>query len=425
MSKRVVIGLVALSLMGLVLVQYQLLRTGLLLEKGKFDQNMRGTLVDLNIAINLSYDTQLMLQRLHQEKERALASPEMLIPKRLQDSLQHFIDSSLSKRGIVLAYEFGLIASAERDTLLVTKGFQRSNYRYEEFTRTLNGQVTSVCACQPILHVHVDHLFNFLLGRLAILIVPSILFLLLLVFCLAWLIRNLNRQRKLDQVKNEFINNLTHELKTPVFSSSLLIKMLRQRLNGKSEKVEEYLQLMEKENTQMKGHIEKVLELASWESGQYELNQHPHPLHLLVEELASRYALKLEESGGSLALRLTAADDSVAMDPVHIMNALQNILENAIKYNPGAVDIVLSTSEKGEYVQIEIQDDGVGIAPEHQKKIFEKFYRIPMGDLHAVKGFGLGLSYVKQIIEAHRGEVSVESRKGKGTKFIILLPKHS
>jgi len=424
-SKRVVIGLVALSLMGLVLVQYQLLRTGLLLEKGKFDQNMSGTLIDLNIAINQSYDTQLMLQRLHQEKDRALASPEMLIPKRLQDSLQYFIDSALAKRGIALNYEFGLIVPSESDTLLVTKGFQKTNYRYEEFSRTLNGQLTSVCACQPLLHVHVDHLFNYLLGRLAILIIPSILFLLLLVFCLAWLIRNLNRQRKLDQVKNEFINNLTHELKTPVFSSSLLIKMVRQRINGQHEKVEEYLNLMEKENMQMKGHIEKVLELASLESGHYELNFQAHHLHSLVQELASRYDLKLKEKGGALVLRLTAEDDSIAIDPVHIENALQNIFENAIKYNPEAVELVLSTSDLGEQLRIEIQDNGVGIAPEHQKKIFEKFYRIPMGDLHAVKGFGLGLSYVKQIIEAHGGEVSVESRKGKGTKFIIVLPRSS
>lgn len=425
MSKRVVIGLVALSLMGLVLVQYQLLRTGLLLEKGKFDQNMRGTLIDLNIAINQSYDTQLMLQRLQQEKDRALASPEMLIPKRLQDSLQYFIDASLAKRGIALHYEFGLIVPSENDTLLVTKGFQKSNYRYEEFSRTLNGQLTSVCACQPLLHVHVDHLFNYLLGRLAILIIPSILFLLLLVFCLAWLIRNLNRQRKLDQVKNEFINNLTHELKTPVFSSSLLIKMIRQRINGQHDKVEEYLNLMEKENTQMKGHIEKVLELASLESGHYELNFQAHHLHALVKELASRYELKLKEKGGALVLRLTAEDDSITIDPVHIENALQNIFENAIKYNPEGVELVLSTSDLGEQLRIEIQDNGVGIAPEHQKKIFEKFYRIPMGDLHAVKGFGLGLSYVKQIIAAHGGEVSVESRKGKGTKFIIVLPRSS
>lgn len=417
--------MVALSLMGLVLVQYQLLRTGLLLEKGKFDQNMRGTLIDLNIAINQSYDTQLMLQRLHQEKDRALASPEMLIPKRLQDSLQYFIDFSLAKRGIALNYEFGLIVPSENDTLLVTQGFQKSNYRYEEFSRTLNGQLTSVCACQPLLHVHVDHLFNYLLGRLAILIIPSILFLLLLVFCLAWLIRNLNRQRKLDQVKNEFINNLTHELKTPVFSSSLLIKMIRQRINGQHEKVEEYLNLMEKENTQMKGHIEKVLELASLESGHYELDFQPHRLHALVKELASRYELKLKEKGGALVLRLTAEDDSLTIDPIHIQNALQNIFENAIKYNPEGIELVLSTSELGEQLQIEIQDNGIGIAPEHQKKIFEKFYRVPMGDLHVVKGFGLGLSYVKQIIAAHGGEVSVESRKGKGTKFIIVLPRSS
>lgn len=416
------IGLVALSLMGLVLVQYQLLRTGLLLEKGKIDQSMRAALAEVNIALNNSFETQLLVQRLHQQKERALASPELLIPMRLEDSLSFFIDEALAKRGVVLEYQLGVIAPLEGDTLWLTDDFDQANYRYEEYQRSLNGQLTTTCDCRPVLHLHVDHLFNYLLGQLAILIVPSILFLLLLVFCLRWLIRNLNRQRRLDEVKNDFINNLTHELKTPVFSSSLLIKMVRQRLQGEQPKVQEYLQLMEKENEQMKGHIEKVLELASLEDGKYRLDHQLHDVHTLITNISERYHLKLEEAGGRLLLDLKAEESMAMVDKVHIQNTLQNIIENAIKYNHAPLQLRIRTFNVEDQLHLELADDGIGIAVEHQKKIFEKFYRIPTGDLHNVKGFGLGLSYVKHIIEAHAGQVKVESIEGKGSTFIILLP---
>lgn len=416
------IALVAISLLGLVLVQYQLLRTGLLLEKGKFDQNMRGILADVNLAINQSKDIQLMLQRLHQKKEQPLASPEWLVPKSLSDSIRHALDAALLRRGILLKYEFALIEPQSQDTLLLTAAYQKENYRYEEFTRPLVGQLSSSCFCQPILHVHVDHLFNFLLGRLAFLIIPSVLFLLLLVFCLGWLIRTLNRQRQLDQVKNDFINNLTHELKTPVFSISLLIKMLRQRIGAENEKAKSYLELMEQENEQVKGHIERVLELASLESGHYVLDQHPQSVHDIVAEIANRYQLKVEAQGGNMALQLFAQQDKVNVDKMHLENAIQNILENALKYNLGQVQILFSTSNTREGIQLEVKDNGMGIAAEYQQKVFEKFYRVPTGNLHNIKGFGLGLSYVKQIVSAHGGELSLESKVGKGSTFIIWLP---
>ena len=422
MSKRLVVGLVALSLMGLVLVQYQLLRTGLLLEKGKIDQGMRAALADVNLAINQSFETQLMLQRLHQQRERALASPELLIPHRLEDSLQLFVDEALSRRGIVLEYELGLLAPYPKDTILITAEFNADNARYEEYQRRLIGQLTRTCECQPELHLHVDHLFNYLLGRLAILIVPSILFLLLLVFCLAWLIRNLNRQKRLDEVKNDFINNLTHELKTPVFSSSLLLKMLKQRLQSQPTKVHEYLQLMEKENELMKGHIEKVLELASLENGKYQLDQQLQDVHSLVEHLTERYHLQLEEQGGRLLLDLSAQESHAQVDRVHLQNALQNIIENAIKYNPAPLQLRIRTYNTEAHLCLELADDGIGIALEHQKRIFEKFYRVPTGNLHNVKGFGLGLSYVKHIIEAHGGHIELESSPDQGSTFRIVLP---
>lgn len=422
MSKRLVVGLVALSLMGLVLVQYQLLRTGLLLEKGKIDQGMRAALADVNIAINRSFETQLMLQRLHQQKERELASPELLIPHRLEDSLQLFVDQALARRGIFLEYELGLLAPFQKDTLLVTAEFHQDIDRFEEFRRRLNGQLTRTCGCQPELHLHVNHLFNYLLGRLAILIAPSILFLLLLVFCLAWLIRNLNRQKRLDEVKNDFINNLTHELKTPVFSSSLLLKMLRQRLPNQEPKVQEYLHLMEKENELMKGHIEKVLELASLENGKYELDQQLRDVHSLVEQLTERYHLQLEEQGGRLQLDLQAEESHAQVDQVHLQNALQNIIENAIKYNPAPLQLRIHSYNTDTHLHLALTDNGIGIAMEHQKKIFEKFYRVPTGNLHNVKGFGLGLSYVKHIIEAHGGQLTLQSTPGQGSTFSILLP---
>jgi two-component system phosphate regulon sensor histidine kinase PhoR len=246
---------------------------------------------------------------------------------------------------------------------------------------------------------------------------------LVLIACMAWLFRMLKQQRKLDRVKNDFINNLTHELKTPVFSISLLLKLVRKSISdGKKEKTEEYLQLIEKENKQLKGHIDMVLELASLESGKFNLELRPTKVHALLQEILSQFQPKLEDKNGTLHVTIEPIANDLHIDKSHFQNMLNNLLENALKYNDKTPIIEINTRLEEQKYYIEIKDNGIGISADDQKQIFDKFYRVSTGDLHQVKGFGLGLNYVKQVIEAHKGQITVKSKIGEGSTFTIELP---
>lgn len=420
------IGIVILvvgSLLGLVFIQYHLLKVGILLEKQRFDVKVRGMLEEVSERIDENEVIRQNLTRLYTTPVEDLRSPEYLLPKMLQDSLEQLFREELIRADLQLKYTYQLEELHTDKVLVPAKPSNYTNATYERYKKYLLGRVAVDCRCQPVLEFRVEHVLNYLYRRLAYLIVPSVLFILLLLGCLFLLIYNLNRQRQLDRVKNDFINNLTHELKTPVFSISLITKVLRKAINhGRKEKAETYIQLIDKENEQLKQHIEKVLELASLESGKYELQRQPSDLHALLRELIAQFAIKLDQRQGRILEQFEAIKSQLMIDPVHFRNAILNILENALKYNDKVPEIIVRTRTDPAHFVLSIHDNGVGIPVEDQKHIFDKFYRVSQGNIHAVKGFGLGLSYVKQIIEAHGGSITVSSKPGKGTEFRVEIP---
>ncbi len=418
MKNWLTISLVILSLAGLGFIQYRLLQVGIVLEKERFDQRMEAALNEFDRQLGDTEYTRHQIVHLHYVKEK-----EPLDKGELEDSIRQLLGKIFDRADLRVDYDFAFIdRTPNSDTLFETATFQREHFRYERFAKALTGEIRRECHCNLYFHVTVNQLFNFLLGQLAYLIVPSVLFVGLLATGLILLIVNLNRQKKLDRVKNDFINNLTHELKTPVFSISVISKLLRQSIGQKDDKATEYLDLLEKENNQIKKHVENVLELASLESGQYQLERQHLDLHALIEHCSLPYRTRLQAMGGKLQTNLLATQATVNGDTTHLENVLQNLFENAIKYNKNAPIVTISTSNEGESLLITIADNGIGIPEELQSKIFEKFYRISPGDLHDVKGFGLGLSYVRHIIKLHRGQISVKSQPGHGAKFIIKLP---
>lgn len=302
--------------------------------------------------------------------------------------------------------------------------FDTSQAELSQYSHFLTGNISKKCNCQILLRLQIKNIFEYLLMQLQQLIIPSILFLLLLSACCIWLIRSINRQRKLAEVKNDFINNLTHELKTPVFSVSLASKMLEQYVKDlPSDKPREYLKLIRAENEKMKGHIDAVLELASLDSGKYIMEKSEVEIETFLEKIAAVYQLEFEEKDAILETDFTTKNTSVFVDKAHFKNVVKNILENAKKYNDkNKLHIQISTQSIGNHFIIKIKDNGKGISKENQKHIFEKFYRVREGDLHDVKGFGLGLSYVRQVIERHGGSISVESTINVSTLFTIKIP---
>ncbi|MDX2415771.1 MAG: HAMP domain-containing sensor histidine kinase, partial [Bacteroidales bacterium] len=181
--------------------------------------------------------------------------------------------------------------------------------------------------------------------------------------------------------------------------------------------------ILNDESLRLKYQVEKVLQASVFDSGTMNLRLQECSLHKIIESVSENFSLKLNDCQGTISLDLKAEDPLLKLDEVHFSNVISNLIDNAIKYSTSAPKINISSSESDNFVIITIQDDGIGIKKENQKKIFEKFYRVPTGNIHNVKGFGLGLSYVKKIIEEHGGAVSLNSQSGKGTTFNIKLPK--
>ena len=231
------------------------------------------------------------------------------------------------------------------------------------------------------------------------------------------------RQRKLSEVKNDFINNMTHELKTPISTISLSSEMLMRMENAEDfNKIKRYAGIIFDENKRLENQVERVLNVAKLDKDKLILNKEKMDVQEILNQLKDSFELFQKEDGAQFNLDISDGSHVITADPVHITNVLYNLTDNAVKYSEGKPVIVISTdlSEKG--LTIKITDEGIGIRKEHLKSIFDKFYRVPTGNVHNVKGFGLGLYYVKLIVESHRGEIHVKSNINKGTSFTITLP---
>ncbi|MFN9711060.1 MAG: sensor histidine kinase, partial [Bacteroidota bacterium] len=232
------------------------------------------------------------------------------------------------------------------------------------------------------------------------------------------------KQKKLSEMKSDFINNMTHELKTPLATISLAVDALK---NGKviadENKRNYFTAMIRDENKRMNRHVETILQAAQTEKQQVELNKKPLHIHELIRKAAAQFQLQIEEKGGVFDLRLQAQKDLVMADEIHFANLISNLIDNAIKYSKEKNLLInIQTKNAGRSFRIMVEDNGIGMTKETQRNIFEKFYRAHTGNIHNVKGFGLGLSYVKAMTEAHEGKIMVDSELGKGALFTLEFP---
>jgi len=255
-------------------------------------------------------------------------------------------------------------------------------------------------------------------------ILTSLILILLILTVFIVTIYIILRQKKLSDIKNDFINNMTHELKTPISTISLASQMLKD--DGISNKKKDYNQIsniIELESKRLGFHVEKVLQMAIIDKGGIELKKQNLKIHHILNHILLNINLKLKEAKGEITTSFKATDDDIFADNLHISNVFTNLLDNAIKYSTENPKIKLSTKNIKNKIVICVKDNGIGIKKENQKKIFEKFYRVPTGNLHDVKGFGLGLSYVKKILEQHKSNINLISNDdGKGSTFEVYIP---
>ena len=267
--------------------------------------------------------------------------------------------------------------------------------------------------------------FGYLIKKLASPILFSLFLVGVTVISFLLLYRNLQRQRKLTQIKNEFISNITHELKTPIATVGVAIEALRNfNAINDPQRTKEYLDISQNELQRLSLLVDKVLKLSMFEKKEIELKYELLDLKGVVDEVVSSMRLQIEKHHATVSIN-TEGDTHLQGDRLHLLSVVFNLLDNALKYGSGNIAIKFDLKEKGNEVELSVADNGIGISQEYKDKVFEKFFRVPLGNTHNTKGYGLGLSYVSHVIQRHKGKIEVESQPGLGSKFIITLPKEA
>ena len=250
----------------------------------------------------------------------------------------------------------------------------------------------------------------------------SILFILLLLGCFAYALYVINRQKKLSEIKNDFINNLTHEFKTPIASINLAANLLKRDEEVGEAKKANYIDLIDKESKRLEGQVDKILQIAMIDSGNLTLEKKEVDLHEVIETVVKSMSVTIDQRKAEVLTAFEANPSHVMGDDTHLVNVIYNLVDNALKYTIDQPKIAIATANTEEGIRISIKDNGIGIGQEIQDFIFDKFYRSETGNVHNAKGFGLGLSYVKKLVQAHQGRISLSSRINEGSEFQLDFP---
>jgi len=336
-------------------------------------------------------------------------------------SLDSLLNYELEIQGIKTPYEFG-VYNPHRHMLVTEKTGRHSNelltspYQFHLFPNDLFVNPEYLLLFFPQQERYIFSQMNAMLGT-------SIVLLLILISSFAFTIFTIIRQKKLSVMKNDFINNMTHELKTPISTISLACQALSDQDVKKSEPLyKSYINVINEENERLGLLTERVLQTALIEKARVKLSITGLDLHQIIQNAIDKIGLQVESRHGKIITRLEAEYSYVKGDKVHLTNVISNLIDNANKYSPNTPEITVSTGNSAKGVIVYVEDKGIGISRVNQKKIFDNLYRVSTGNIHNVKGFGLGLSYVKAIVEKHGGTITLESEPNKGSRFTVFIP---
>ncbi len=336
-----------------------------------------------------------------------------------RQTLDTLLKKELRSRGITIPYQYGVKNSSNMIfssfAVNYTPELLKKAYKVLLFPNDLQPQ-------NHFLYVYFPDTRSFILRNMWSVFLSSILLFLAVGGVFYSSISTMLKQKKLADIKNDFINNMTHEFKTPISTISLAVEVMKDSdVKKDSVKMNRYLNIIQDENRRLGTQVEKVLQMALLDKGEVKLRMDSVDVHETIEQVLTNLSVQIEQKNGIVNLELEADNSEIVADEVHLTNIIYNLLDNANKYSPENPEITIRTENVGNLLKISISDKGIGMTKDQVARIFERFYRVPTGNLHDVKGFGLGLSYVKKMVELHNGQIFVESKLGEGSKFEIIF----
>lgn len=437
----VIIALITVSLIGIILIQLSWLRNMILLEQERIKEK-------IDRAVNLvgeelaqykgSYPLNNRTGPIFQDEFSTDFLKPVTIGKRFSAAeLEEKIRTSFHTVGLdKVKFEFllhtgsprtGPIGRIERESKNFIAEYDDTvnNYSHGYALYAPSGSAAENLALDEMLTVLVINWKTVAIKTLRIRIGMAILFTIIIIAAFYLTVRTMLRQKKLGEIKNDFINNMTHEFKTPLATISLAVDAMKnEKVLQDREKIKYFSSIIKEENQRMNRQVETILKASQLEKQEVQLALKPLHVHEVIKDVVDNFALQLQQKQGQAELLLNASNDYIDADEVHFSNLVNNLVDNAVKYakDDTPIRLKITTQSNDKSITIRVEDNGIGMNKETVKRVFERFYRAHTGNIHNVKGFGLGLSYVKTMVQAHHGEIHVDSTLGKGSTFTVQLP---
>ncbi len=412
---RIVILLAAISIIGISVTQVYWFRKAFDLRANQFNRDVTTSLN--NVALKLIEFNRGTIPSSSLVSQVSTNYFVVLVNGPIDAALLDFLlTTEFQKRGIA-HYEYGIydcVDKCMRGGNYITPATTVQKTTFPETPR-LNNDGYYFAVQFPMVEANI-------LSQMGIWGFSSIVMLVVILFFVYSLFVIL-KQKRLSEVQNDFINNMTHEFKTPISTIAISSQVLKDpSIVSQPDRLLNYASLIETENNRLREQVDRVLQMAQLEKKDLGLNRTYCQIHELIQEAAIHNTVALEAKGGAIEIHANAKYSTVFGDKLHLSNVINNLIDNAIKYNHRPPRVAITTADSPAGLRIHVTDNGIGIPVDEQKRIFERFYRVPTGNVHDVKGFGLGLHYVKTVIEHHRGSIALESKPGAGSTFSILIP---
>ena len=414
---RIIIILAAISIAGITVTQIYWVRKAFDLKENQFNRDVQSA---LRAVADRIYEINKTQSPANSPVEQLTTNYFVVLVNGPVNSsiLGILISSEFEKRNITIDYEFGIYDCEEQ----CMKGVDFNAHKKKN-------KVTASLVEMPAwkndgyyFGVQFSRIEANLLSQMGIWGFSSAV-MVVVIFFFVYTLFVILRQKRLSEIQRDFINNMTHEFKTPLSTIAISSEVLKDpTIAHTPERLLNYATIIQTESQRLKQHVERVLQMARLEKSDVGLKKEKLDLHELIGEVVQNTSVALQEKKGEVSLELNAENSWIEADRLHFTNVLFNLIDNAIKYNKNTPSLVISTGNISDHIFVEVRDNGIGISPENQKKIFQQFYRVPTGNLHDVKGFGLGLNYVKVMTELHKGKISVTSKLEEGSVFKIILP---